>query len=87
MRRIHLILVSALFVLLAGCGGDSLPERACDRADECNLLDGQTHAECVAEGEAILDSLSGAQRDAFVELIEGCLDLETCADFEACLGN
>jgi hypothetical protein len=84
MRLVTTTLISIIFASTAACGGDSLPERFCDRGEECNLLGPQSKDECVDEGETLLDMLSDAEREAVVELIEGCLELESCAEFEAC---
>jgi hypothetical protein len=87
MRRVLTILVSAVLVSAAGCGGDGLAERACSRASECDLLMGQSESECVEEGETFLDMLSDSEREQFTDLMNMCLDLESCAEFQACIGS
>ena len=73
--------------LAAGCGGggSSSVAAACERGDECDVLNGQSVGDCKSEGNDIYKSLTSEQKDAFEAAIDACLALETCAEFETCI--
>ena len=73
----------------AGCGGggggSSSVRAACERGDECDLLDGQSVGDCTDEGNEVYDGLDDDQQDAFEAFIDACLEEAACADFDACI--
>jgi hypothetical protein len=86
MRPAITIGLAMLFATACGGGGGRI-ERVCDKADECMLLGpGETVEQCVDEGEMIRASLTAEERRAFDELLDMCLEIEACADFQACVG-
>jgi hypothetical protein len=74
----------------AGCGGgggSSSVRAACERGDECDLLDGQSVGDCTDEGNDIYSDLNSDEKAAFEDIIDACLALATCAEFDACIGG
>lgn len=83
MKRLMVAGVLASFLL--GCGGSSVAERACERDDECNFLQGLSVDECVEQVENQLDMLTESQRNDVERIINGCLEFETCQAYSDCL--
>jgi hypothetical protein len=76
-------LAATTFALAAGCEGPNRPDLLCTRLLECRLIDSGLDA-CIADHAACLDDLGDAQETAWGEAMDGCFDLETCAQLDAC---
>lgn len=70
--------------LVSGCA--STVSQACDRADECNSLSGETVDECVDRNEKALDGFTDAKRADCENAVDKCLENESCENFSSCLG-
>ena len=89
-------LVSGLMVLLVGCAigacgsdddGDAtggVEARLCAKADECNLLIGQTAQDCTDEFKMCTATLTTAQRADWNQAIDACLQMQDCANVASC---
>jgi hypothetical protein len=77
MNKIKIVLASALFAVVAACGGGASIEDACENVCGC-IADGDAEAECVAECK----SDAGDPPDACVECLadSSCSELDSCED-------
>lgn len=78
----HGILVFFL-ASIAACS--SVEADFCEKADECNALNGKSVDECTEEGEKSLDELPDGQRSDCEDELEDCLDKESCSAFGRCI--
>jgi hypothetical protein len=65
-----------------GCG--STMSEICQRAAECNLLRGESAAECAERNERITDQETSAERHDIETKLQDCLDLKSCDRFSVC---
>lgn len=63
-----------------GCsgGGGGVIDELCDRADECNILDGVSHGECVEYMDQCTGDLTRSQREQWEDEIAECMESRTC---------
>lgn len=62
-------------------------QQFCDRADECNLLEGMSVTECVEDyRDAVQDCTGTAEEDWEADVLD-CIEEndDDCGDWEACL--
>jgi len=82
-------LLAALW--LTGCGGDPTADTVadlCTRLDDCNLLpDGVSVPDCIDNRAACVEDLSSSQGDDWLELMDSCMDLQSCSLFKDCWLN
>lgn len=73
--------IMATAALALGASACSTPpttvEALCERADECNILDGSV-GECVENRDRCVDGLTESQRRDWERMIDDCLDLQSC---------
>lgn len=90
LRRVAL----GAFLLLAvpavtACGGGSDPVvEACERLDECNVLNsGVSVGECVEQLDRARDLATESERNDWDRLMEGCLGFDSCSTFINCVDS
>jgi len=58
---------------------------SCEKADECNMLVGQSVSDCVGELTRITDDLTASQLEDFNTALQECLDSHTdCTNWQNC---
>jgi len=91
MRSFKLVLVTmgAVLALLVGSCGPSDPDtftQTCQRADECNRLQGTSVNDCVETFQTEVRDLTPSEQADFETFLQDCLELRDCSNFAFCLG-
>jgi hypothetical protein len=71
--------------LLGGC--TSTAKAGCKKADECNVLSGESVEGCTERAQKALDNLTSGQRSDCEKELNDCVDKSSCDGFKTCLGD
>ena len=82
-----MVAVALIAIGASGCdGGDDLATKFCNKAQSCNDLVGSLQ-ECKETLNKALDSETSAQRADDEKLLNQCIAMQACANFETCVGS
>jgi hypothetical protein len=82
MFRIRMAVALACCGLVVGCS--STEAQFCNRADECNFLEGASTDECTDAVTRCTDDLSSSERADWNNVMGDCLELQSCTNFRNC---
>jgi len=83
--RIRCLWIGLSMASLFGCGSEL--HRSCERADECNLLQGVSVDECTENAERRAEDLNDDEATDLDTMLDECLDWESCDAFRECLND
>lgn len=83
--RVRSFWMGLLIASVCGCG--SQLDRACERADECNLLQGVSAEECTQNAERRAKDLNDDEATDLDTMLDDCLEWESCDAFRECLND
>jgi len=87
MTSLHRLIAIVTLVAASGCPSEESPiEEFCVRLDECNNLTGSVRG-CVEKMEKAADDLPDSERADFNNLLDRCLDLNSCDLFVSCVAS
>lgn len=81
MRTLIVLVLS----ITSACTSDPVAD-ACQRADQCNALNGSVE-ECTDNFTTALDRLSSSDQDEYRHAIQDCLDHPSCGGFVSCINT
>ena len=89
-RRLRILSLGALCALATslsiGCAAEQdVVIEACERFEECNVLEGQSVGECTETVERNLLVFTPTERDDWERVMDGCLGFSGCETFVDCV--
>lgn len=79
-----IVCLGVLAVTLLFASGCSQVKNACERADECNLLTGESVEGCIDRMENCYEDFTDDEQADWDEDMKNCLDYEGCDRFTGC---
>jgi len=88
-RKLRILSSGALcalaITLSVGCAEEDVVVEACERFNQCNVLEGQSVGECVESVERNLIVFTPTERGDWERVMDGCLGFAGCETFVDCV--